>query len=79
MPALPAPSTAKCFRFLQDFGEHGRELISPEIALRLLQALCAGGSDLAALASKSGVGSQELQGVLERSVLQVPTALQACL
>ena len=31
---------SKKARLIINFGEHGRELISPEIALRLLEALC---------------------------------------
>ncbi len=55
----------------QDFGEHGRELVSPEIALRLLGALCAGGAELAALAGRAGVGEAELAELLPRTVMKV--------
>jgi hypothetical protein len=36
----PSSSSASKVRLLLNFGEHGRELISSEIALKLLQALC---------------------------------------
>lgn len=63
-PTHPPPSS-------QDFGEHGRELISSEIALRLLGALCTGGPALAQLAARAGVGLEQLQGQLNQTVLQV--------
>ncbi|GAB4818297.1 hypothetical protein N2152v2_005343 [Parachlorella kessleri] len=58
-------------RVLLDFGEHGRELVSPEIALRLLSVLCSGGDELAALAGRAGVELGELQRVLNHTVLEV--------
>lgn len=64
-----------CPQTFQDFGEHGRELISSEIGLRLLGALCDGGDALAALAGRAGVGLEELQEVLNRTVLQVGACL----
>jgi hypothetical protein len=55
---------------LQDFGEHGREYITSEVALRLLSTL----TDPAALAGMlggSGPRLERLQAILARTVLKV--------
>lgn len=58
-------------RALQDFGQHGRELICSEIALRLLRALCEGGPSLSQLAGRAGLEAEHLERVLDSAVLQV--------
>jgi hypothetical protein len=54
----------------QDFGEHGREYITSEVALRLLATL----TDPAALAALLGGSStrlERLQAILSKTVLKV--------
>ena len=55
------------FNFLQSFGEHGRELITPEVGLRLLELLGQFGSEMEH--STETVTPQ--QKLLQRTVFKV--------
>lgn len=54
---------------MQDFGEHGRELVTVEVALRLLELL-ADPTRLDELTAKRGGNPGKLQALLERSVFK---------
>ena len=56
---------------LQDFGEHGRELISSEIALRLLRLLCGGPEAAAPLLAAYRLPGEAVQQLLQRAVFKV--------
>ena len=57
-------------RLLLNFGEHGRELISPEIALRLLEALCEGDTRSALLKSY-GIDLEPFEHILGQTVFKI--------
>lgn len=65
----------------QDFGEHGRELISSEVALRLLEVL-AQPAQLDQLCAQQGLDCPRLTRLLRHTVLKVcirfPLTLVAC-
>ena len=55
---------------MQDFGEHGREFISPETALRLLRLLADEGA-LARFCEAQGLDAQRLQHALRDVIFKV--------
>jgi len=55
----------------QNFGEHGRELISSEIALRLLRLLCSGEAERGAFVDGFGLRRDHVQALLQRTVFKV--------
>ena len=55
---------------LQNFGEHGRELISSEIALRLLRLLC-DEAQRAPLLQAYGLSPAHVNQLLQRAVFKV--------
>lgn len=59
----------------QDFGEHGREFITSEVGLRLLQTL----TDTAALRAMLGSAKrlERLQAILQHTVMQARAACVA--
>ena len=68
-----AASFASAARRPQNFGEHGRELISSEIALRLLRLLC-DEAGRRPLLDKYGVPAELLAQLLQRAVFKVRAA-----
>ena len=60
----------QCCLLLQNFGEHGRELISSEIALRLLRLLC-DEAQRAPLLEAYGLSPAHVQQLLQRAVFKV--------
>ena len=70
--APPTHCDAGLLLRLQNFGEHGRELITSEIALRLIRLLCDPGRDhLPPLLASLGLPEDHLRAVLNRTVLRV--------
>ena len=61
---------------LQNFGEHGRELISSEIALRLLRLLC-DEAQRAPLLEAYDLSPTHVQQLLQRAVFKVGAPLLA--
>lgn len=57
-------------RLLINFGEHGRELISPEIALRLVGTLCDPAAR-AALLKDHDMDAKEVEAVLQRVIFKI--------
>ena len=55
------------FIILQSFGEHGRELITPEVGLRLLEMLGALGSEM----ERTPDALTQQQKLLQRTVFKV--------
>jgi hypothetical protein len=55
-------------RLLLNFGEHGRELVSTEVGLALLAALCGGAPGRAALLAAHGLPAAEAEAALGRAV-----------
>lgn len=55
---------------MQDFGEHGRELVTVEVALRVLDLL-ADPSRVEQLVQKRGGNAEKLAALLERCVFKV--------
>ena len=55
----------------QNFGEHGRELISSEIALHLLRLLCSGEAERGAFVDGFGLRRDHVQALLQRTVFKV--------
>ena len=71
-PPLPLPPYLLLLLPLpQDFGEHGRELISSEIALRLLRLLCGGPEAAAPLLAAYRLPGEAVQQLLQRAVFKV--------
>lgn len=56
---------------LQNFGEHGRELISSEIALRLLRLLCSSEAERGTFLDGWGLRRDHVQALLQRAVFKV--------
>ena len=74
-PGSPWPDTSGCdLHAVQNFGEHGRELITVEVALRLLAAL---GNPRGALERSQARGqpAQRLGHLLRQCVFKVGCAL----
>ncbi|KAI7845496.1 hypothetical protein COHA_001042 [Chlorella ohadii] len=58
-------------RLLLNFGEHGRELISSEIALHLLRLLCSGEAERGAFVDGFGLRRDHVQALLQRTVFKI--------
>lgn len=56
---------------LQNYGEHGRELITVEVALRLLQTLADPSAELQVAEKLHGLGRPDLQATLHNTVFKV--------
>ncbi len=56
---------------LQNYGEHGRELITVEVALRLLQTLADPSAELQGAEKLHGLGRPDLQATLHNTVFKV--------
>ena len=56
---------------LQNYGEHGRELITVEVALRLLQTLADPSAELQMAEKLHGAGRPDLQATLHNTVFKV--------
>ena len=56
---------------LQNYGEHGRELITVEVALRLLQTLADPSAELQLAGKLHGAGRPDLQATLHNTVFKV--------
>lgn len=64
------PAASEKIRVLIDFGEHGRELISSEIGLSLLHALCDAGAR-AEILQAHGIDANAVEAVLPRLLLKI--------
>lgn len=55
----------------QNYGEHGRELITVEVALRLLQTLADPSAELEMAEKSNAAGKPDLQATLHNTVFKV--------
>ncbi len=61
----------------QNYGEHGRELITVEVALRLLQTLADPSAELELAERLRSAGRPDLQATLHNTVFKVPRPEQS--
>ncbi len=61
---------------VQNYGEHGRELITVEVALRLLQVLADPSAELERADRPGGSGKARLKALLHNTIFKVCNAFQ---
>lgn len=64
---------------MQNYGEHGRELITVEVALRLLQILADPSAELERADKPGGVGKARLKALLHNTVFKVGVPAPGCI
>ncbi len=64
--------------FVQNYGEHGRELITVEVALRLLQVLADPSAELERADMPGGPGKARLKALLHNSIFKVGVPCHSC-